>query len=1099
MSSSDSGNETNSSEMTEIFELAATHKLNESHMRLLVATREGYQPLLEEKTEFPVSPSTGGTAPKKPQSPTHLLQPPAVPPRLSPQLDIAASGPDPLEVRLQTNLSSTIQRPSSTTPGGKHHRKSADSSGKYNTFSTRDGHRGEYVGSCSRLDLDQRSSFCERGESQRRQHPVLLENSEAGCLANDLPHDQRRNLYPASSTSEHLGTCSADNGATAIEQDEHLVVASLLSPTKKSRAGGSDQGSDIQSDHPPLSRQQSVARLCEYHLAKRISNLQGEAHSSLQGSLCSSLDAGGSTNSSTCPTPTDSPLGPGAFESKHHHLQRHPLCNSSSSLLRVLNYEDNKIGISRTLPSTKGKDLHPHADPALLRKMLPNIHPVGTGAETGRPSSATPSKHQDNTGTGCKRPQYDLHSKQQACVKGLNQKEGSEAYRQLINYLTVSQMHQGGKLHSAGMGGAVKKDTRRFITSNPQLVEMVKNRANTIARYPCTPSSVTSPFLSSNLLTPSAATMQQANKSPQSYHSATLPAKLKRSPDIHSQRSNDSLEFRAANAERRSSFSGLESELERSGMEPEQFLSLCMKEGLINREGRFHDGDSSNHPPPRSRSQPTGSTEDWFRPDPRTKQGDRQSPHPLPNDDSLSFQAPSSMGGQRADFSSLSLGREHSSAFTSPASTSNRAYITSPSPHHQTSPPLPPLPPPPPPPPLPLATQVSGNSGCLHNTTHGAQYRQNQNHIQAITPTLLQTEPLSSNLQRGREITRSSSNVTASSGSVEALFEKPTRSRSQQPVVQPVLQQGEMKVQRRSTRKRLSKSYSQGSVSSNTTCWSASSRVDSRRASVAFPLQKDSKHIKGSQKLDTSPWRCNGPFSYCFFKRKSDGEEDEIEWERPRQSRGGNSFDNDGAAALPYGSALDSAGEQLYGEVLNNMSFSDRLARINALKDHMYTFPSGFTDVRRDASELIALVRSSVGRCDRGPQMPFQDVSQSKQLLSVESKELGRACRRMAQAHGSPEEMLLAVTCSFQVLCCLCEACMSLVRGLGASASHQQREVVAKVDEVVMNYICLLKAAEAATVGAPGEYSVKALVRHSSTMSAIANALTRSLKTLLSK
>lgn len=1102
MSSSDSGNETNSSEMTEIFELAATHKLNETHMRLLVATREGYQPLLEEKTEFPVSPSTGGTAPKKPCSPTQRLQPPAVPPRRSPQLDIAASGPDTLEVRAQTNLSSTLQRPSSTTPGGKHHRKSADSSGKYNTFSTRDGHRGDYMGSRSRQDLDQRTSFSERGESQRRQHPVLLENSEAGCLANSLPRDHHRNPYPASSTSDHLlnvnlGTCGADDGATAVEQDEHLVVASLLSPTKKSRAGGSDQGSDIQSDHPPLSRQHSVARLCEYHLAKRISNLQGEAHSSLQGSLCSSLDAGGSTNSSTCPTPTDSPLGPGAFESKHHHLQRHPLSNSSSSLLRVLNYEDNKIGISRTLPNTQGKDLHPHADPALLRKMLPNIHPAVTGPEPGRPSSATPSKHKDNTGTGCKRPQYELHAKQQACVKGLNQKEGSEAYRQLINYLTVSQMHQGGKLHSAGMGGAVKKDTRRFITSNPQLVEMVKNRANTIARCPCTPSSVTSQFPSPSVLAPSAATVQQANKSPQSYHAATLPAKLKRSPDIHSQRSHDSLEFRAANAERRSSFSGLESELERSGLEPEQVLSLYKKEGLINHEGGFLDGGGgSNHPPPRSRSQPSGSTEDWFRPDPRTKQAVRQSPHPLPNEDSLSFQALSSMSGPRADFNSLPLGRDHSSAFTRQASTSNRSCIKSPSPHHQTSPPLPP---PPPPPPMPLATQAGGSSGCRQNATHGAHFRQNQNHIPAVSPNLLQTETFSSNLQRGRELTRSSSNVTASSGSAEALFEKPSRSRSQQPVTQPVSQQGETKVQRRPTRKRLSKSYSQGSVSSNTTCWSTSSRVDNRRASVAFPLQKDSKHMKGSQKLDTSPWRCNGPFSYCFFKRKSEGEEDEIEWERPRESRGGNSFNNGGAATSPCGSALDAAGEQLYGEVLNNMSFSDRLARINALKDRMYSFPSGFTDVRRDASELIALVRSSVGRCDRGPQMPFQDVSQFKQLLSVESKELGRACRRMAQAHGSPEEMLLAVTCSFQVLCCLCEACMSLVRGLGASASHQQREVVAKVDEVVMNYICLLKAAEAATVGAPGEHSVKALVRHSSTMSAIANALTRSLKTLLSK
>uniref|UniRef100_A0A8C4IEJ1 FERM and PDZ domain containing 4 n=1 Tax=Dicentrarchus labrax TaxID=13489 RepID=A0A8C4IEJ1_DICLA len=805
-SSSDSGNETNSSEMTEISELAATHRLSESHMRLLVATREGYQPLLEEKTEFPVSPSTGGTIQKKPRTPTRHLQPPAVPPRRSPLLDTTSSGPDSLEVRSQTNLSTTLQRPSSTTPGGKHHKKSADSSGKYNTFSTREGHRGESSGSRNRLDLNQRTSFCEQGESQRRQNSFLAENSAAeGFAMNSLPHDHHRIPRPPSSTSDHmldvvnLGDCGADNGAAAAEQDEHLVVASLLSPSKKSRSVGSDQGSDIQSDHPPISRQQSVARLCEYHLAKRISNLQGEAHSSLQGSLCSSLDAGGSTNSSACATPTDSPLGPGAVESKHHHLQRHPLSSSSSSLLRVVNYEDSKPGIPRGIPvqSAQGKDLHPHADPALLRKMLPNIHPPAPGAEPGRPSSATPSKHKETTGTGSKRPQNDLH-----------------------------------------------------------------------------------------------------------------------------------------------------------------------------------------------------------------------------------------------------------------------------------------------------------------NSIHTIQSRQNQNHIQAVMPTLQQTDPFTNNLQRGRELKRSSSNVTAGSGSVEVLFEKPTRSRSQQPLSPSVPQQGETKVQRRPTRKRLSKSYSQGSVSSHTTCWSTGNRVDSRRASVAFPLQKDAKHMKGSQKLDTSPWRCNGPFSYCFFKRKTEGEEDEIEWERPRRSRGGNDFENDGAAAsaiLPCGSAVDAAGEQLYGEVLNNMSFSDRLARINALKDRMYGFPSGFTDVRRDASELIALVRSSVGRCDRGPQMPLQDVSQYKQLLSVESKELGRACRRMAQAHGSPEEMLLAVTCSFQVLCCLCEACMCLVRGLGASASHQQREVVAKVDEVVMNYICLLKAAEAATVGAPGEHSVKALVRHSSTMSAIANALTRSLKTLLSK
>lgn len=1059
--------------MTEICELAATHRLSESHVRLLVATREGYQPLLEEKTEFPVSPSTGGTLPKKPCSPTQHLKPPAVPPRRSPHLDAAASVPDILAVKLQTKLSSTLQRPSSTTPGGKHHKKSADSSGKYNTFSTREGYRGGGGGG-DHVEVHQRTSFCERGESQRRQDSFAEERSPAaGFGVNSPPPDQHRIPRPASTSDRLLDVeCQTDPGAMPPEQDEHLVVASLMSPTKKPRSGGSDQVPDPHGDHQPISRQQSVARLCEYHLAKRISNLQGDAHGSLQGSLCSSLDAGGSTNSSACATPTDSPLGAGAIDSKHANLQRHPLSSSSSSLLRVLNYDDYKPGIPH---SGQGKDLHPHADPALLRKMLPNIHPPGV--EPGRPGPSTPSRHKETSVPGSRRSHNDLHPKQKACVKGTSQKDGNEAYRQLINYLTVSQMHQGGKLHSAGMGGAVKKDTRRYITSNPQLVEMVKNRGNTMARCPCMPSSMSSPFLSPNLVAPNMAAMQLTNNS-RSYHSATLPAKLKRSPDTHGHKPSDGVDLQRAAAERRSSFSGLEGELERSGVDPELFLSLCKKEGIV---GGNPEGNTSRQPP-RSRSQPGGAPDDWFKSEPRAR-------HALPHPTS---------SAHRPDLHTLSLGRgDHSSAFVRQVPGGTRSCVTSPVPNLQSPPP----PPPSPPPTVSLPAQAnasSSNSVCMQDSI---QPRQNQNHVHAVSPTRLQTEPFSSLPQRGRELKRSSSNVTATSGSVEVLSEKPTRSRSQQPSTPSVPQQGDTKVQRRPTRKRLSKSYSQGSVSSHTTCWSSGSRLDSRRASVAFPLQKD-KHVKGSQKLDASPWRCNGPFSYCFFKRKSEGEEDDNEWDRPRRSRAGRDMVDDCAAGLaifPCGSSMDAAGEQLYGEVLNNMSFSDRLSRVNALKDRMYTVPYGFTDVRRDASELIALVRSSVGRCDRGAQMPIQDVSQYKQLLSVESKELGRACRRMAQTHSNPEEMLLAITCSFQVLCCLCEACMCLVKGLGVSASHQQREVVAKVDEVVMNYICLLKAAEAATVGAPGEHSVKALVRHSSTMSAIANALTRSLKTLLNK
>uniref|UniRef100_A0AAZ3QG24 FERM and PDZ domain containing 4 n=1 Tax=Oncorhynchus tshawytscha TaxID=74940 RepID=A0AAZ3QG24_ONCTS len=775
-SSSDSGNETNSSEMTETMEQAAAHKLiHENHRRLLIATSEGYQPLTEEKTDFPISPRVATQ--KKAHSPSHHRDggPPsstALPKQTLHPDDIEL---DPETTDFLTNLSSGFsKRPNSVVVGGKRLKKLADTNGKFNTFSTRDGHRG------SQLDVE-RTSFCER--LQRRPPLPLPENSISimaeNLAVNSLPRSHRRLPRPPpphperTEPEEEPGEAAVgDTGAMGGQEEEYLGGAAgpfPSSPTKKPRDPPGGQG-----DAPGEQRQQvrqGVARLCEYHLAKRISSLQSEAHNSLQGSQCSSLDAGCSTGSSACGTPTDSPLC--APDGNHH-----PLSESSTSL-RVFTYEDKAPhGTPGQIPV--GRDLHPQADPTLLRKMLPNIHPPGS--DTSRDGSLRSAKMKETTGSIAKRSnlQNDLHAKT-ACVRGANLKEGNESYRQLINYLTVSQI-------------------------------------------------------------------------------------------------------------------------------------------------------------------------------------------------------------------------------------------------------------------------------------------------------------------------RSTSNVTAGSGSVEVLFDK-GRTKCQQGPVDP-------KLQRRPTRKRLSKSYSQGSVAS--TCWSAGGR-DSRRASVMFPLQKDAKHMKGSQKMDSSsPWRCHGPFSYCFFKRKSQAEEDEVEGgemgERGESSRRCHGREMEEAASI-YGLATDAAGDQLYSEVLTNMSFSDRLSRINTLKDRMYIFPVGFSDVRRDASELIALVRSSVGRGDRSGQVPqiTADLSQYKQLLSIESKELGRACRRMAQAHGSPEEMLLAITCSFQVLCCLSEACMCLVRGLRASAAQQQREVVAKVDELVMNYICLLRAAEAASIGAPSDHSVNALVRHSSTMSAIANALTRSLKTLLSK
>ncbi|TSK17845.1 FERM and PDZ domain-containing protein 4 [Bagarius yarrelli] len=772
-SSSDSGNETNSSEMTESSEQTAGHRMSENAMRLLVATTEGYQPLQEEKTEFPVTPCTRVTIPKPPRSPSRrrdlAVQPTAVPSKHNlPSFDNPETEP---EVKTEKSLGKYLVKSHSSTllntgkrlkaiaTEGRRIKKNKDAPGKYNTFSGRESNR--------RRQLVVKE-FCER--FQGPQSPVETEPS-------------------GSRVTEPLGS------------REDLTGSNMSLSTKKHQ--DTEQIETYKDDQPILPPiRQGVARLCEYHLAKRISSLQKEASSSLQSSQTSSLDVAGSSGSSASATPVDSPLCATDCKSS--------FSGSSSSLL------------------LSSRDLHPHADAALLRKMLPNVHPPGTNL----PLSVRQSKIKETT----------------ACT---------EDRGMLLNGKDASPAH--------------------------------------------------------------------------------LPRRIK----------------------------------------------TCV--------------------------------------------------YPLPP-----------------------------------------------------PPPLLSLPPPPTLPPPPQSTLSKSTSNI--RPTQESPVLHSQNHI----PSQGSNKCNTNSPNHGREIRKSSSILNTGSGNNEVLIEIP-RALSMGIIQQEHLQATEPQLQRRPSKKKLSKSYSQGSVASQNMGWSVCNSV----SRTDCPAQKDRHLMRSTQKLDMNPWACNGPFSYCFFKKKNQTSEEE-----------GDSFKRqlcglDEAGTSQYNSnfcVLDTTGEQLYAEVLNNMSFGDRLGRINALKDHTYVYPAVFNDVRRDASELIAVVRSSVGRSDRGiPTMLTEELAQYKHLLAIESKALGQACRRMAQAHGSPEEMLLAVSSSFQVLCCLAEICMCLVRGVGASASQQQREVVAKVDEVVMNYMCLLRAAEGASGSAPGDQSVKTLDRHSSTMSAIINTLTRSLKTLLNK
>ncbi|XP_025040273.2 FERM and PDZ domain-containing protein 4 isoform X1 [Pelodiscus sinensis] len=317
--------------------------------------------------------------------------------------------------------------------------------------------------------------------------------------------------------------------------------------------------------------------------------------------------------------------------------------------------------------------------------------------------------------------------------------------------------------------------------------------------------------------------------------------------------------------------------------------------------------------------------------------------------------------------------------------------------------------------------------------------------------------------------------------------------------------------------KKLSKSSSQSSTNVSTAV------KDNKKSSVTSFMQKDSKPYRmlPLRKSDSSTWRCHSPFSYCFLSRGNDNEDDEddgannelsclyepqISCELPEPASQPFSIENEKKAVESPKEIVNSTHDKSNAEDqggqsdmnLSDVAFNAQITRINVMKEKIYAMPDGFLVAQKDANELLSLVRASVEkREDLHPETYDLKLSQYKQLLSIESRQLGSACRKMAMADKSPEEMLLAMTSSFQVLCCLTEACMRLVKVMNSET--QQQEIIAKIDEVVINYICLLKAAEAVSDKTSGEPSIKLLARHSTTMAAIVSTLTRSLKMLLNK
>lgn len=370
--SSDSGNETNSSEMTESSELATAQRHSDNHLRMHVTMAEGYHAMNEEKAEVS-GPSDGGAGAMQ-YNPQEHQEEEAKSAVASSQIFHSDGGemePETMEIKsvseyfTKMHMGSLMsrqrgkQRETESRLHGdtgetsdKRHMTSQDSPkeeaphlvGKLNAFTVRDSY---YM---NQLDLG-RTHFKDRHQKWQQRAPgnKMAENLAAECV-ND-------------SQASHADRPTAKGEKQDLDERSQQLNAHLLSPAKgPAPAEGDATSQDNEQQHVkhPQS-EQDVTRLYEYHVSKRMSSIQSEGVHSLQSSQCSSIDAGCGTGSSSCVTPMDSPLC--ATDNMH------VLSESSLKGLGYVSGEEKAYG--------QGKVGHP-MDPTLLRK----IH-AATSAEPG--------------------------------------------------------------------------------------------------------------------------------------------------------------------------------------------------------------------------------------------------------------------------------------------------------------------------------------------------------------------------------------------------------------------------------------------------------------------------------------------------------------------------------------------------------------------------------------------------------------------------------------------------------------------------------------------------------------------------------------------
>uniref|UniRef100_A0A8C5M2N5 FERM and PDZ domain-containing protein 4 n=1 Tax=Leptobrachium leishanense TaxID=445787 RepID=A0A8C5M2N5_9ANUR len=330
-SSSDSGNETNSSEMTESSELATAQKHTENSTRTIMPAIEGYQSLMEDQPEFSVVKNQSGTKPTSSlmNRQTGEIQSKAVPSKQILHSDDIEMEPETMETKSVTDYFNKMHM-GSLVYACKRKNKLSDVEMKahfdVNVTVKKHGNKPTESDSESKAKFETHTSkecqhltnFNVERTTFRKDNQRWYNTTDKGAI-DKVPTDT---IYvktlPRISGFGKIDTDSKEDtnaeNMSKLKQDDMFISNSSFITSKEL---GDSETVVVPADNMTklADSEQSMARVCEYHVAKNMSPYHSEGHFSLQSSQCSSVDAGCSTGSSSCATPVESPLC--TSDSKH--------------------------------------------------------------------------------------------------------------------------------------------------------------------------------------------------------------------------------------------------------------------------------------------------------------------------------------------------------------------------------------------------------------------------------------------------------------------------------------------------------------------------------------------------------------------------------------------------------------------------------------------------------------------------------------------------------------------------------------------------------------------------------------------------------------